>query len=268
MKYMQPLVTGLLLLLLVHPVCSQPAPLCTYDEELPDDYLPFTLYQLDDRLEGASIFLEGFTVSMMVPYEFLETGLSIEGLFSLVRNQNVTGTVTYPNGKITPVNYEIVHHRGSEDLYMKSSLGYFLWEFLSVQDDRLCFAIYWWYRPPAMEVDLEIIEMSLELLADSDQWHKADDRDCAADISNNHWSLFCALKHASIEKTGEYNHHNCAIQTTRQVIDEMIPDHGYAHTLMDYNNAPSVKHDDVLRVLELSGMRIQRELLESQVPGQ
>jgi hypothetical protein len=231
--------------------------------ELPDDYLPFTLHQLEDRLEGESEFLKGFKISMDIPRKVLENGLSVEAIYSLVRNQRVTGTLTYPNGKITRIEYEIVHHRENEDIYMKSSLGYFLWEYMSVQDDTLSFAIYWWYCPPATEVDLEIIEMAEMLLSDSDNWHKDDDRKCADDIESNKWSLFCALKHSSIEKTGEYNHHNTAIQTARFVIDEIIPNHGYAHTLMDYNNAPSTRHEDILRVLELTKKRIEIELLKS-----
>jgi len=232
-------------------------------DELPDDYLPFILHQLDGRFEGESEFLKGFRISMDVPVEVLGKELSIETIFSFVRNRNATGTLIYPNGKTTKIEYEIVHHRGTEDIYMKSALGYFLWEYLSIQEGKLSFAIYWWYCPPATEVDLEIIEMAKKLLADSTHWHKNDDRDCADDIASNQWSLFCALKHSSIVKTGEYNHHNTAIQTARFVIDELIPNHGFGHTLMDFNNEASTRHKNILNVLELSKMRIKEELLKS-----
>lgn len=235
----------------------------TSQNELPDDYLPFTLHQLDDRLEGESEFLKGFKISMNIPGEVSENELNIDNIFSLVRNRNITGTLTYPDGKTTKIEYEIVHHRKNEDIYMKSSLGYFLWEYMSIQDGKLSFAIYWWYCPPATEVDLKIIEMAEKLLADSSHWHKDDDRDCTDDIESNQWSLFCALKHSSIVKTSEYNHHNTAIQTARFVIDELISDHGFTHTLMDFNNAPPTRHGDILHVLELSKKRIKKELLES-----
>jgi hypothetical protein len=75
--------------------------------------------------------------------------------------------------------------------------------------------------------------------------------------------LFCALKSASLEIAGEYNHHNTAVQTTRFVIDEIIPDHEFAHTLMDYNNASTTSYEDILHVLELSKQRIRQELSES-----
>ncbi|HVP37190.1 MAG TPA: hypothetical protein VMT04_09370 [Terriglobales bacterium] len=251
-------------LLSVYPLLAQ----SISQDELPDDYLPFTLHQLNDKLEGESEFLKGFKISMDVPCEILGNELSLDTIFSLVRNRNETGTLTYPDGKTTKIEYEIVHYRKTEDIYMKTSLGYFLWEYMSIRDGKLSFAIYWWYCPPATEVDLEIIEMAEKLLADSSHWQKNDDRDCADDIENDQWSLFCALKHSSIVKTGEYNHHNTAIQTTRFIIDEFIPNHGFEHTLMDFNNATSTRHGDILHVLELSKKRIKQELLKSSTSRQ
>jgi len=232
----------------------------TSQVELPDDYLPFKLHQLDDKLVGESEFLDGFRISMNVPSELLGSGLSIEALFSLVRSQNVTGTVTYPSGRTTEIEYELVRHRQTEEIYMKSSLGYFLWEYMFIDDEILNLAIYWWYRPPATEKDMEIIESAEMLLADSSHWHKGDDRECDDDIENNQWSLFCSLKYSSMEITGEYNHHNTAIQTVRFLIDEIVPNHGFAHTLMDFNNESSTRHSDILRVLEMSKQRIEGEL--------
>jgi hypothetical protein len=105
--------------------------------------------------------------------------------------------------------------------------------------------------------------MTEQLLADQDHSHQNDDRECSDDIEHQLWSLFCALKYSSLEITGEYNHHNTAIQTTRFVIDEIVPDHGFAHTLINYNNLPTTMHEDILRVLAMSKMRIRQELLES-----
>ena len=106
---------------------------------------------------------------------------------------------------------------------MKTTLGYFLWERVVVREDRVYFVIYWWYTPPARPIDLEIIEMTEYLLVDPDTWQSEDDRQCGADIADNRWSLFCALKYASSHKTGEFNHHNTAMQTVRNVIEEMMP---------------------------------------------
>jgi hypothetical protein len=233
-------------------------------EELPDDYLPITLFRIDDRLEGGSEFLEGFTFTLNAPSDFLWDELNTDTLIALVMDHNVSGTLTYPSGRTTPIEYEIVRHRGIEEIYMKSSLGYFLWEYLVASDNTLSLAIYWWYCPPATEKDLEIIEMAKEILADPNRWSNDDDRECKTDIETNQWSLFCALKHSSIEILNEYNHHGTAIQSARFAIDELVPNHGFPHTLMDYNNGSSTNHRDIMHVLDLARLRIEGELRTQQ----
>ena len=232
-------------------------------DTLPDNYIRFILHTQEGKLVGSNEYLEGFRISMEIPGEFLEYGLNgidVKAFVSLVKDQEIVGTLLYPNGKETLIEYEVVRHRGTEDIYMKTTLGYFLWERMHIQDDQLVFAINWWYCPPPRRVDLEILEMTERLLADSTNWHKKDDRKCDDDLESNQWSLYCALKHASLEKLDEYNHHNTAIQTVRFVVDDLIPHHGFEHTLMDYNNASSTKHGDILRVLEIAKKKIKKEL--------
>jgi hypothetical protein len=236
-------------------------------DTLPDNYLLFNLHQLEDRLEGENEYLEGFVVSMDLHREFLREKLEIDRLVSFVRDHEVIGTLTYPNGKTSQIKYEVVRHRETDDVYMKTTLGYFLWEHATIHDEKLKFVINWWYCPPARQLDLETLEMAGKLLGDPNHWHKSDDRRCEDDLENHQWSLFCALKHASIEKMGEYNHHNTAMQTVRFAIDSLIPGHGFEHTLMDFNNSPSTKHGDVIHVLRISEERIERELEEIETNG-
>lgn len=233
-------------------------------KELPDDYLPITLLRIEDRLEGGSEFLEGFTFTLNAPLEFLRGELNADTLIALIVDRNVSGTLIYPSGRTTPIEFEIVRHRGIDEIYMKSSLGYFLWEYFVASDNTLSFAIYWWYCPPATEKDLEIIEMAKEVLADPNRWSNDDDRECESDIETNHWSLFCALKYSSIEIMNEYNHHGTAIQSVRFAIDELVPNHGFDHTLMDYNNGSSTNHRNIMHVLDLARLRIEGELRTQQ----
>jgi hypothetical protein len=221
------------------------------------------MHSIEGKLEGGNEYLQGFKVSMDLTPEFLQEKLRIDELMSFVRDQDVTGILTYPDGKTSPIEYEVVRHRGTDDIYMKTTLGYFLWESATIHEDKLKFVINWWYCPPARRVDLEALEMAEQLLGDPNHWRKNDDRRCEDDIENHQWSLFCALKYASIEKMGEYNHHNTAMQTVRFAIDSLIPDHGFEHTLMDYNNSSSTKHDDIMNVLKISKERIERELEEN-----
>jgi hypothetical protein len=229
-------------------------------EELPDDYLPFSFHKYETKLEGGCEYLEGFTFSMNLPSQFLQKTFDEDELLSIVRNQTITGTLQYPNDKTTEIHYKVVNHRGSDDIYMKTSLGYFLWEILDISENQVYFAINWWYCPPARIVDLQALEMAEQLLSDSSNWHKTDDRKCEDDSTYNKWSLFCAIKYASIQKMGEYNHHNTAMQALRCAIDTFIPDHGFEHTLMDFNNAPSTTHHDVLYILDRAKQNIKKEL--------
>jgi hypothetical protein len=234
----------------------------TSQDSLPEDHLLFTMQLSDDRLEGANEYMEGFKVSVELPKGSFADGLKMSELTSLVRDREIVGMLTYPHGATTPIRYEVVRHRDADDIYMKTTMGYFLWESASVQGDRLYFVIDWWYCPPARGVDLEALIMVQRLLAEPAEWNRQDDRDCDEDIETGKWSLFCALKHASIESMGEYNHHNAAMQTVRFVIEDLDPDQTYEHALMDFNNAPTTNHEDVLRVLDIARKQIEQELEE------
>lgn len=229
-------------------------------DSLSDNYLPFILHRVDSSIVGASEFLPGFSVSIDLPLRLVDEASGKESLLSIVKHRSITGVFTYPTGKSTPIEYEIVDHRGHDDIYMKTSQGFFLWEDYRVWKDSISFVINWWYCPPASEADLRTLELAESLLTDSLNWHKQDDRRCQDDTEANRWSLFCALKHASISEMGEYNHHSAAMQAVRSAVDEMRPDSEFAHTLMDFNNAPATTHGDILAVLCRAKARIISEI--------
>lgn len=231
-------------------------------QELPDNYLPikFTLND-NNKLIGVSEYLDGFTFSMDLKSVSLIEMPNKDKLFEMVIKNRIKGNLTYPNGKITEIEYEIVNHRGIEGIYMKTTLGYFMWEMLDIKRNDLFVAINWWYCPPATETDLDILNMTDSLLSNSSNWHQNDDRQCDNDIKSGSWSLFCALKYSSIIIAKEYNHHNTAIQTVRFIIDELQPKHGYEHTLMDFNNNSSTTHAEILKVIKEAKKRIEKELV-------
>jgi len=229
-------------------------------EELPDDYLPINFKINNNELIGKCEYLDGFTFSMKFNSDTLIMIPQREELYSIIEEQKIKGTLTYPNDKVTEIEYELVNHRGIVGIYMKTTLGYFMWEMLDIKNNEIFLAINWWYCPPATKTDLAILNMADSLLSNSSNWHQNDDRVCNNDIESDTWSLFCALKYSSIKEAKEYNHHNTAIQTVRFVIDDLQPDHGYDHTLMDFNNNPSTAHTDILEVIKEAKKRITVEL--------
>lgn len=223
-------------------------------------YIEYTLDLFKDKLEGSSVQLEGYNISMNIPQGYFRNGLNYHNLISFIQNQKVSGSLTSSDGKSSEIKYEIVPYKDSLAVLMKTSTGWFLWEKIKVESKKLTFLFNWWYCPPATKMDLEILNLAESLLADSTCWHKNDDRKCEDDEKNNTWSLFCALKYSSIKAMKEYNHHNTAMQTVRFIIDDLLPDHGFEHTLMNYNNSPSTTYQDIIKVIELAKKRIQQEL--------
>ena len=231
-------------------------------EELPDNYLPINFTIKNNELVGISEYLEGFVFSMSLNSDSLTIVPEKDELFSKIKKNEIRGTLTYPNDRVTEIKYELVNHRGITGIYMKTTLGYFMWEKLNIDINEIFVAINWWYCPPATETDIEILNSTYSLLSNPSKWHQNDDRKCENDIESDSWSLFCALKYSSIEAANEYNHHNTAVQTVRFVIDDLQPNHGYEHTLMDFNNNSITTHSDILRVIKDAKKRISKELDE------
>ena len=103
-------------------------------------------------------------------------------------------------------------------------------------------------RPlPQTEYDVAIIERTIELLASEETWSKQDTRECEEGATK--LSLYCALRQASIDVTGDFQHRAAALQEVRYAIDRAQPDAEYAHRLMDYNNDPAVGLGDVHAML-------------------
>lgn len=104
-------------------------------------------------------------------------------------------------------------------------------------------------RPlPTNEHDAAILERTIELLGSEGDWSKQDTRECSAGQAK--LSLYCALRQASIDVTGGFEHRAAALQQVRYAIDRARPDSEYAHRLMDYNNDPLVSFADIHSMLD------------------
>ena len=109
---------------------------------------------------------------------------------------------------------------------------------------------------PVSQEDLQILLKAKEILSDESQWNSDDDRVCNEDDVK--WSLFCALKKATIETLGEYNHRRVALMEIRWIIDKLMEGENYKHRLMDFNNTR--KFDDIIKVLDESIQKVQAKL--------
>ena len=103
--------------------------------------------------------------------------------------------------------------------------------------------------------DLQILQRAKEILSDESKWNSDDDRVCNDDAK---WSLFCALKKATIETLGEYDHRRVALMEVRWIIHKLMEGEDFKHRLMDFNNTR--EFDDIIQVLDESIQTVQVKL--------
>jgi len=129
---------------------------------------------------------------------------------------------------------------------------------------------------PATADDLRIVQRADALLGDASVWNRQDDRVCGDDEARGKRSLFCALQNADREILGEYQHRNVALQEVRFVIQDATRDRrtemviralrrfSLPHRLMDFNNLPETRFEDVKQVLRVASERIAARLESKQ----
>ena len=127
----------------------------------------------------------------------------------------------------------------------------------------------WLERPrPVTTDDLRILEKADALLKDESGWNRSDDRACDDDRAAGKFSLFCALETACTEVLGEYDHRRPALQEVRVVVEEATQQRRFEHRLMDFNNLPETRFDDIKRVLRTSAQRVAARLKPPQPAAQ
>ena len=129
---------------------------------------------------------------------------------------------------------------------------------------------------PATADDLRILRRTDALLGDASVWNRHDDRVCDDDEASGKRSLFCALQKANRETLGEYQHRNVALQEVRFATQDATRDRqtemairalrrfSVPHRLMDFNNLPETRFEDVKQVLRVASERIAARLESKQ----
>lgn len=108
------------------------------------------------------------------------------------------------------------------------------------------------------ETDVRILRRAAEILRNPAAWNKQDNRECPA--SAKKFSLYCALWKASEEVNGEFDHRLGALEELRRTVEQASRGKAYEHRLMDFNNDPATKLEDIHRALEKTAQRISARL--------
>jgi hypothetical protein len=96
---------------------------------------------------------------------------------------------------------------------------------------------------PPTELDRQIVQRAADILSTDAAWNRADTRKCPP--TDTKWSIYCAMQRATVEATGGFHHRRPALELVRQIVDERSIGRNYHHRLMDYNNDPSTRLEDV-----------------------
>ena len=126
---------------------------------------------------------------------------------------------------------------------------------------------------PVTEADLRILQRADALLKDPASWNRHDDRVCSDDEATGTRSLFCALQKADTEVLGTYQHRNVALQEVRFAVEDATRDRRMMfdalrhfrlpHRLMDFNNLPHTRFEDIHSVLRVATTRVAARLAAS-----
>ena len=92
-------------------------------------------------------------------------------------------------------------------------------------------------------LDESIIRRAATILSTVSAWNRADNRACPAGATT--WSIYCAMRKATIEETGAFHHRRPALEAVRIIIDERAAGRNYDHRAMDYNNDVRTQLGDV-----------------------
>jgi len=122
------------------------------------------------------------------------------------------------------------------------------------------------------QVDLRIVHRAREILSSPEKWNRADTRVCRVQqcklgcpSNARTFSLYCALKKATEEVKGSFDHRGAAMQGARVVIDELAVNRkDFQHRLEGYNNDPTTTFADIQNVLHALEDRTRREAVASQ----
>jgi hypothetical protein len=99
-----------------------------------------------------------------------------------------------------------------------------------------------------------ILQRAAEIASNEAAWNRADDRRCGEHPKT--WSIYCAMEQATTEVTGAPQHRRPAMEVVRVLVEERTRDRAYKHRLMDYNNDPSTKLEDIKALFQDASLRL------------
>lgn len=169
-----------------------------------------------------------------------------------------TGTLQIPRWPSLSIEIESAPYEPLPALVMKSQVAWLLIEDPMVDAAELSF----WFRfdedaPPTVQ-DLEILERTEAILRDESVWDRSANRRCGSAATT--WTLYCALRDATVQVTGEFHDRQPALTIMRAVIQDVFREMSFEQPLVDYNTYDDAILVEMHRLLGSAMNRVRRDL--------
>jgi hypothetical protein len=116
-------------------------------------------------------------------------------------------------------------------------------------------------KEPASKADLRILLLTKELLANESAWDRSGSLECSE--KPRMFTLYCALREASVREAGTFRHRRPALQVVRAEIENLKPHAKYDHRLSGFISDASVNFSELHQVLDASIKRVTSDLHKS-----
>ena len=211
-----------------------------------------------NRLKGTCEhrYLTGFEMELDSTYTEIDSAL-------LFRQLPRTGSINFKNRGNIPTEFTLTNRAGFAQIMFRFRTSYLTFDHLQIEKQSITFRVDDDPKVPVTEEDLRMIVIAKKMLSEEKYWHKEDDRNCDDDLANKSFSIYCALRMASLEVEEKYNHRNAVLQKLRHLIEEKFPNKKWKHRLMDFNNMPEVTFADVQEMLAKIETEIIQELKDN-----
>lgn len=209
-------------------------------------------FQVQAQEIAVSLQLQGKTYSGSVKSNWFD-----QITLHPVPPNKLSGAKGSMTGKRGSMHFEIAENAtGSQDaLMLKTNNGWYPLRNIEHTSTNLNMTFDWSFRPKFRPIDMVILETANQLISSIDDWNNEDDRQCEDDFDNKKWSLYCVMKQASIDVTGDFNHRGASLNEVRFSIMQKKPNAKYAHRLRDFNNEEG--YDEVKDTIKISIMRMR-----------
>ena len=202
------------------------------------------LYLANNILNGTcdDPYFTGFMIELDSAYGSIDSSILFGQLPRL-------GTINFKHKAVIPTEFTRTDRAGYPQIMFRFRSEWLAFDELKVNENRISFTVDRDPVVPFTRDDLKIIQLAKDMLSEQKYWHKQDDRICEDDLANKTYSLFCALKIASLAVEQKYNHRNAVLQKLRHLIKEKDPNKVWNHRLMDFNNQEETSYEDVVSIL-------------------